>query len=361
MANAIYNTIPPLSNTSANAGLCFNKFCNEWKNWSLRAETGDETNPKLDWINRFVNTRQGNKQQLEALHNRRSKLLKSLDLQAIYFKTQGVFVTGMGNPHPVENGFTWHHTLGVPYLTGSSIKGITKAWCEQWLDDEDFENEDQQTACKRIFGSYKESKDNNTGSVIFHDAIPISPVQLKAEVMTPHYSEYYQSTGNISPPGDWLSPTPIPFLAVDKNQMLHFVITARNQGNKQDAEKCINWLSDALQYIGAGAKTASGYGYFSIYTLAMKWIEETIESICSENKIPDDKKQHVIFENSLAQKWQQIEDKEQQRKVFNEIKKQWIDKNIWEEEKLTGSRKKARKVYAEYEAKFRSGYEAPAS
>lgn len=345
---ALYRTIPPLSNTDANAGLRFNKFCNEWVNWSLKSEADSSNNPKLDWINKFT-AKQGNKLQLKALCKRRDKRLEFYDLTAIYFKSQSAFITGMGNPHPVENGFTWHQTLGTPYLTGSSIKGITKAWCEQWLDDEDFADEDQQTACKRIFGSYKESKENNVGSVIFHDAIPTAPVQLKAEIMTPHYSEYYESA---KAPGDWLSPTPIPFLAVDTNQTFHFMITPRTQQNKQDAEICIEWLTDALQYIGAGAKTASGYGYFEIHSLAMDWMERTTQSICITSKIPDNKKHHVIFENALAKEWQKIEGKKHQKNVFNEIKKQWISEAIWDGEKLTGSRKKARKIYLEYEAKF---------
>ena len=35
-------------------------------------------------------------------------------------------VTGMGNPHPLESGFTWHPTLGMPYLPGSAV-GLVRA------------------------------------------------------------------------------------------------------------------------------------------------------------------------------------------------------------------------------------------
>jgi CRISPR-associated protein Cmr6 len=41
------------------------------------------------------------------------------------------FVTGMGNPHPVENGFSFLTPYGIPYLPGSSIKGIVRRAAEE--------------------------------------------------------------------------------------------------------------------------------------------------------------------------------------------------------------------------------------
>jgi len=35
---------------------------------------------------------------------------------------------GLGVPHPLETGITLHHLYGVPYLPGSAVKGVTRAW-----------------------------------------------------------------------------------------------------------------------------------------------------------------------------------------------------------------------------------------
>ena len=35
---------------------------------------------------------------------------------------------GLGVPHPLETGIALHHLYGVPYLPGSAIKGVTRAW-----------------------------------------------------------------------------------------------------------------------------------------------------------------------------------------------------------------------------------------
>jgi CRISPR/Cas system CMR subunit Cmr6 (Cas7 group RAMP superfamily) len=45
-----------------------------------------------------------------------------------------------------------------------------------------------------------------------------APPELVPEVMTPHYGDWYATSGAAiaeNAPGDWMSPTPIPFLAVE--------------------------------------------------------------------------------------------------------------------------------------------------
>lgn len=250
----------------SNAGLRFNKFCGRWRNdkWSMSFDKNTSKGnppPKAEIIRLFARKLSENSKsyqnklaQLKALNIRRNKMLEPYELSATILKTQGTFITGMGNPHPVENGFTWHHTLGVPYIPGSSVKGMVRDWAENWLDK-------KKPELLRIFGS--DSKDNSSnksiGSVIFHDVIPTKPVQLKEEIMTPHYGKYYEE-GVV--PGDWLSPVPIHFLAVDSNQEFHFMVTPRKQQNKQDAKTCMKWLVEAIANIGIGGKTSSGYGIF---------------------------------------------------------------------------------------------------
>lgn len=49
------------------------------------------------------------------------------------------FATGLGNEHPIENGFSFLTPYGLPYLAGSGVKGILRRAAEELA----FENETQ--------------------------------------------------------------------------------------------------------------------------------------------------------------------------------------------------------------------------
>jgi CRISPR type III-B/RAMP module RAMP protein Cmr6 len=99
----------------------------------------------------------------------------------------------------------------------------------------------------------------SAGSVIFLDALPIGPVALDADVMTPHYAPWYQDG---KAPGDWHSPTLIPFLTVALGQTFQFALLPRTPADAADCERAETLLRQALETLGAGAKTAAGYGVF---------------------------------------------------------------------------------------------------
>lgn len=275
----LYKTSPPTFEFGeSNAGLWYDKFCNKWcmdpekkglNCWSLEAfeirppeGKMESINPKRKWISSVIKKdndekRVGNKALLSEFRTRRTQLLNESGQEPIYLKTTGPFVTGLGRNHPVENGFAWHHTLGVPYLPGSSIKGVVRSWAASWISQ-------PESDISRIFGP-RDSRDQAVGSVIFLDAIPIKPVQLKMDIITPHYGPYYQEGKT---PGDWHSPIPIPFLSVDSNQEFVFGLMPRRLSNPDDNEDCSKakgWLNDALRDLGGGAKTAIGYGRFEIF------------------------------------------------------------------------------------------------
>ena len=52
-------------------------------------------------------------------------------------------------------------------------------------------------------------------------------------------------------------------MTVDKNQKFIFFIAPRTQKYVKDCLKAIEWLEAALTTLGAGAKTATGYGRFT--------------------------------------------------------------------------------------------------
>ncbi|HHW44415.1 type III-B CRISPR module RAMP protein Cmr6 [Desulfofundulus thermobenzoicus] len=254
------NRAPDNFRAEFNAGLWYDKFCNRWlpkkREWSLES---NGKNGKKEWIDQLNDKKVGSPAYLEMMIDRMGRLVTALKGELRCFATDWRFVTGLGREHPVENGFAWHHLLGVPFLPGSSVKGVVRAWAENWVGVEPNE-------VRRIFGPPGWIDEKRVGSVLFFDALPAGPVKVQADVMTPHYAPYYQPQGVPQPPGDWFDPVPIPFLTVAPGQPFLFAIAPRRPECSQDRRDCVlalEWLEEALAGIGAGAKTAVGYGRFT--------------------------------------------------------------------------------------------------
>lgn len=229
--------------TEANAGLWYDKFVDRWEGNSWDQAKAN----KLAWI-KTVAGPVGSKSHIEESATRQKQLADRCGGRAFVLTTESRFVTGLGREHPIENGFAWHHTLGTPYLSGSSIKGLIRNWAEQWEGQTKAE-------VNSILGG-----PGSVGRVLVLDALPTQQPSLEADVMTPHYSAYYQ---NGDAPGDWLSPTPIPFLVVAAGTPFQFALVPNTFADKPHLKTVEQWLRDALSWLGAGAKTAVGYGRFT--------------------------------------------------------------------------------------------------
>lgn len=155
------------------------------------------------------------------------------------------FITGLGRKGPLEVGFTFHPLYGLPFIPGSGLKGMTRAYAElvkHALPDE----------LARVFGS-----PDQRGDAIFFDAIPAAPPTLELDVMNPHYPKYYQGD---EPPANWQSPQPVFFLTLGANNKFWFAVGGAEK------EIAAEWLREALVDLGAGAKTSAGYGYWQVQT-----------------------------------------------------------------------------------------------
>lgn len=255
----------------AHAGLWYERFFDRYAADFTALEKKDES--KKNWID-TVCGKVGDRQLLDEAIRRRKALLGALEGVACVFHTRWHFATGLGSPHPVENGFAWHPTLGVPYLGGSAVKGIVRAFVEQWDDS-------RETARERLrfwFGSedkQPEELEHGTpaGAFIFFDALPVEPPTLAADIMTPHMGKWYAEGADLKSandpertPADWHAPVLVPFLVVERGAFL-FGIAPRPGLPADDAARARNDLPQvfralkaALEWIGAGAKTAVGYG-----------------------------------------------------------------------------------------------------
>ncbi|MBK1695132.1 type III-B CRISPR module RAMP protein Cmr6 [Chromatium weissei] len=235
-------------------GLWYNRFFNRYDaNWEVR------DNGKKDWIENNAKLT-GNRNELEQNSLRHLALITALGGRGAVFSVDWNFATGLGLSHPVENGLAWHHTLGVPYLAGSGVKGLVKAWIEIW--DESRFDEMKQQRIDAWFGNNEQA-----GAFIFFDALPIAPVNLTADIMTPHLGKWYEEGGEIEDwrrepdhiPADWHAPIPVPFLVAKKPKLL-FGIAPRHPEFAAELNDVFAALKSALEWIGAGAKTAVGYG-----------------------------------------------------------------------------------------------------
>ena len=234
------------------AGLWFEKFFSDFE----EHYTGKQKKP-LMYQEIINNKAQPNASTLEAYFNRHFKLVSAQQGQTKVFENQWHFVTGMGQDHPIENGFAFHPLLGCPYLAGSAIKGLLRHWVKYYLKDE-----------QKVLNWFGSEDDQNPqiGSLIFFDALPVTSPKLLVDIMTPHYGDWYLKgkDGTIAP-DDAKEPIPIPFIVVDKHTQFAISIASRKKGEeaKKDIESAFQELTQAFELLGAGAKTATGYGRFT--------------------------------------------------------------------------------------------------
>ncbi|RME80946.1 MAG: type III-B CRISPR module RAMP protein Cmr6 [Planctomycetota bacterium] len=213
----------------------------------------------------YANWKKRMEEDLESLKNQGFRLSHSV------FQPQWRMVLGLGGASVYEVSMTLHHIYGVPYLPGSSIKGITRSWVIQEFYGGDEEQASKDKAFQWVFGSKEDQ-----GGILFLDAFPesLSDDMIQVDVMNPHYSDYYSEPPDKArkPPADYYNPVPIYFLTVE-NTDFHFYLALpplkrRNietksnwQGKDWDLlELASHWLFEALSIHGIGAKTALGYG-----------------------------------------------------------------------------------------------------
>lgn len=249
----------------AHHGLWFDRYFDRYDvDWKVNVTGAND--PKRSWIETVVGLC-GDAGRLNDQRQRSDQLARALGGCSRCYRTDWHFATGLGLPHPVENGMLWHPTLGVPYLPGAAVKGLVRAFAEQWLDPP--AGADQR---RRWFGGAQHDElAEKAGDYIFFDAQPVKPPRLACDIMTPHMGQWYQQGGGADPlaadtcPGDWHEPVPIPFLVV-KEASFQFAIAPRpgtSSSGGDELDRLFDLLEQALAWAGAGAKTAVGYGSMS--------------------------------------------------------------------------------------------------
>jgi CRISPR-associated protein Cmr6 len=231
--------------------------------------------------------------------------LEGVKQDSFRLKTAYRLVIGAGYPSFIENGFLFHHVYGIPYVPGETLKGLARAVfilsvveamkgkfdpskieeglleeAEEEISEEakgilhqipdriniildNYTIENPVETFRKIFGSKK-----RRGQVIFFDAYPVdfNPSEhFEADIMNSHYGDYYQSG---KAPADWLSPTPIHFLALKEGIDFEFSLGLASlepmEGNEERLllEITRRLLKVGLENFGVGNKKRKGYGWF---------------------------------------------------------------------------------------------------
>jgi len=241
------------------------------------------------------------------------ELVKIGDLEPVWR-----MVVGLGGESVYETSMTLHHIYGFPYIPGSAIKGITRHFIisnllSGFLPEENLAVLDKaidlpeleklrtgnnelgvEKSIKALRDGLKVKRDNEEirpskalldllckgweeldktrevfgnqarrGKVIFLDAYPVKPPAIKADIMNPHYSDYYTKK---KAPVDHMNPVPIHFLTVERTPFSFAVMAEKRDREVLEmpigGRKISEWVRAALSEHGIGAKTAIGYGFF---------------------------------------------------------------------------------------------------
>jgi CRISPR-associated protein Cmr6 len=293
---------------ASNLGLLFNKFVFAWtKNWGTEETVNNKKiNKKTEFQNKVLDnssvyTKMG-KDIIAAAYNRQRASVQSLQSSGwhvLSFEaiTDSRLIIGLGGTSVIETGMTLHPLYGFPYLPGSGLKGLARAYAEIAEDPKPSGDD----LCE-IFGSEDKSQhfaDNRQGKVFFMDGLPTAFPKLELDIMNPHYGKYYQgekdSKGNPIPPADYLNPVPVTFLTVAAGETFSFCFYSRH---KELATKAKKWLIGGLTQLGAGGKTNVGYGYFKIEESNTQGSTNTVQPLSVTKKTTIITSETVIWENT---------------------------------------------------------------
>jgi CRISPR-associated protein Cmr6 len=297
-------SLPVGSSTKANLGLFFSRFFS-WSSYDLKDKR--HIDAKTRFLKQFTRKDFGSRSQLERLALRQMLLNQALKSESLFMRSDWHWVTGMGNSHPLENGFTWHHTLSMPYLSGSSVKGILRSFCEL--------NQLPKAQIRQWFGSESKNPehcdaDHQAGELLFFDAIPYDVVDILPDVMTPHTGDWQESGDKgKTAPADWHVPNPVGFLVAKKLRlMFSLALAPHSKLTQQDLATAKELLEQALGFLGAGAKTATGYGTMSPDPDAQKKFQGLLQSRQENLQQQKAAKQQATARQQMSEQQRVIED-----------------------------------------------------
>jgi CRISPR-associated protein Cmr6 len=260
-----------------NPGLVFERYLRIWHRENRLKLLGEDRLGALAlFVEQYEECRAMLDPLLQEIHTRLDRLRDAQAVSKRSFKTQERLVCGLGASHPLENGFAFDYVLGVPFLPGSSIKGLARQYSYYEVDE---------TVTETLFGpeqnEEEERRSDAGGDVLFFAAYPEEWPKLNVDIINCHYPGYYgseplvdahtdtedrrerkvqrSSSSKLVGPIEYESPIPVFFLTVAKGTSFVFRCGSRS-GYAENARQALVLVEKGLKEFGIGAKTALGYG-----------------------------------------------------------------------------------------------------
>jgi CRISPR-associated protein Cmr6 len=282
-------------------GLALDKYVASWEEGAQTGKLSEKVQkPAIDTVVKLSRAEPGGCH-FRDLCARRATTLGLLGAELFRCQTTGPVTLHLARASALENaGICLHPIYGFTYFPGSGLKGMARAFAEAvWLSaqfkaagnrqpdgpEEEVKAKDAWDKIERVFGwapssdtlekglkkpwkpqcVLEHSKDDSaqSGSIVFHDAWPEQWPPLFMDILNNHHPAYYQGNDDKDAPGDWENAIPVYFLAVEPGQTFSFALSKRKSGiDNSLVTVAKEWLMGALCHLGAGAKTAAGYGCF---------------------------------------------------------------------------------------------------
>lgn len=292
-----------------------------WLNRMLPAQLKDGESPQTNSLHphtALINQAHTIREPEEYYHfiERWQSILGSLGAKPRKATVRGRMSVGLGAESVLETGVTLHHTYGVPYIPGSALKGLAAAYAHRFLADDRWRKEVRGktgTLIAPIGDAHKIMFGDTTsaGYVTFFDALYVSQSgheskALWPDVITVHHPDYYQEkkqgeklNEQLIPPADWDSPTPVSFVSATGTYLIALT------GPSAWVTAAFDILALALDEMGIGGKTSSGYGRMTLDGLddaRERWSGKTVKADSGTAKdMPQTDHEQQAIEPLLAQ------------------------------------------------------------
>ncbi|MEN6464014.1 MAG: type III-B CRISPR module RAMP protein Cmr6 [Syntrophaceae bacterium] len=317
--------IPP----GANPGLIFDRYLPIWRGVK---RTDNPFTPLSGFVRRFNELERELQPVLARIHDRQKRFIghaggNGMAGVAKECKVSWRLVTGMGNDHPLENGFTMDYLTGVPFIRATALKGLCRRAADL-LGEEDGWNPEIK---KDLFGSfdtaaYSSLDRKERGDIVFLDAYPSHWPKLEVDIMNTHHPSYYRKYESDEL-RETENPVPVFFLTVAAETGFIFRFFSR-MGSTANVERMEKVLIEGLTTLGVGAKTAVGYGRFDTpASEGTAWLEKALKELCAEHR--ESKEKNILRGKPLAVRWQAIADPVLKQEVLDAIKQRWEEFDLF--------------------------------
>lgn len=297
------------------------------RGWAEYTKAGENSDSKLKHLEKIVRT-QKTQEYSNAVNRWIQYTVDETRFKHLLFNIETRLLTGISANGALETGCAIHHTYGMPYIPGSALKGVVRAYAKSIGLEEKVINE--------LFGD-DTGEDAKSGIVHFYDTWwqPTSNISTPfvLEVVTPHHSKYYTDESATTPD---LTESPVPnYLLAVQGAML-VTIETLPAWSKFTSDLLIK----ALEHFGIGAKINAGYGLLKEAKSSnlKNLIEEIIKS---KNKKGQSVNMIEIldFENACVKKsetnnYRRAKNYGSEYQVFAAIIKKALENNWLPEEKL---------------------------